>query len=72
MLAFNINARGARDAEWPMGEQVRHVFGKELCRFDIECQEALLHGAMILHGYTLPRSGALARGAQALQNSQVM
>ena len=49
MLAFNVNDCGARDAEWPMGEQVQHLFGQELCRFDIECQEALLHGAAILY-----------------------
>ena len=48
MPAFHVNDCGARDAEWPMGEQVRHLFGQELCRFDIECQEALFHGAVIL------------------------
>ena len=49
MLAFYINDCGARDAEQPMGEQIRHLFGQELCRFDIECQEALFHGLVILH-----------------------
>ena len=49
MLAFYINDCGARDAERPMGEQIWHLFGQELCRFDIECQEALFHGLVILH-----------------------
>ena len=35
MLAFYINDCDARDAEQPMGEQIRHLFGQELCRFDI-------------------------------------
>lgn len=65
MLAFNINACGARDAEWPMGEQVRHMFGQELCRFDIECQEALLHGTVILYENPLqpPVGRACSEGA---------
>lgn len=72
MLAVNINDRGACDAERPMRKQVRHVLWKKLCRFDVECEEALLHGAMILHGNTVLRSGDLGPRVQALQNSQLM
>ena len=74
MLAFNVNDCGARDAEWPMGEKVRHLFGQELCRFDIECQKALPHGSVILPENALqgPVGRASSEGAQALQHSQLM
>ncbi len=72
MLAFNINDGGAGDAEWPMRKQVWHVLWKKLCRFDIERKELLVHGAMILHGNTVLRSGDLGPRVQALQNSQLM
>lgn len=65
MRAFNINDRGARDAERPMRKQVWHVFWKKLCCFDIEREESPLHGVKVYATTLYPgRSAALSRNVQ--------